>query len=411
MKESCIVEIKGHILDSLTLPKIMDTIIDEGGNYEIVEIDIGKKKTSLSHAKLKVLAEDKETLDNIVSKITRQGAEPIADKEVLLEKCPRDKVLPENFYATTNLQTNIFYKGKWIKAEDTAMDCAIVVDEQNLKAYCRKISQIKKGDNVVVGFEGIKVVPLKKREGKKTFSFMSSDFSAEKPKSMIIKKIAERMIEIKDNKEGKILFVLGPAVVHTKSQEPLIKLIENGFVDVLFSGNAFAVHDLEAAFFGTSLGISVEDEKPISGGHSHHLRAINKINQIGSIKKAVETDILKKGIMFTLTKNKTDYILAGSIRDDGPLPEVITDMVTAQLEMRKRIKGVKMCIMVGSMLHSIAVGNLLPASVETVCVDMNPAVVTKLSDRGSSQAIGLVTDVESFLKELVRNIFQERGCA
>jgi len=409
MKESCIVEIKGHILDSLTLPKILDTIIDEGGNYEIEDIEIGKKRNNLSYAKLKLSAEDKDTLENIVSKITRQGAEPVAESEILLEKCPKDKTLPEKFYASTNLKTEILYKGKWIKVDDTAMDCAVVVDEKTSKAFCRKISQIKKGDKVVVGFGGVKVHPLKRREGKNSFAFMSSDFSAEKPKSMAIKKIAQRMIEIKEKKEGKILFVMGPAVIHTKSQEPFIKLIESGFVDVLFSGNALAVHDLEAAFFGTSLGVSFEDGKPISGGHSHHLRAINKINHIGSIRKAVETGILNKGIMYTLIKNKTDYILAGSIRDDGPLPEVITDTITAQNEMRKRMKGVKMCIMLGSMLHSIAVGNLLPAEVETVCVDINSAVVTKLSDRGSVQAIGLVTDVESFLKELVRNLSQQSG--
>jgi len=302
------------------------------------------------------------------------------------------------------LITEILLDGEWIKVDNTAMDCAIVVDEINKKACCTKLSQIKKGDKVVVGHNGIKVLSLAKNQEKEVFSFMGSEVSSEKPKSLLIKKIADRMKEIKENGEGKILFVLGPAMVHTKSQESFVKLIEAGYVDYLFAGNALATHDIEADIFGTSLGISLKDGTPVAHGHSHHLRAINKIYQAGGIRQAVESGILNSGIMYSCIKNNVDFVLAGSIRDDGPLPEVITDTITAQCEMRKRIKEVKMSIMIASMLHSIAVGNLLPAYVETVCVDINPAVVTKLADRGSFQTIGLVTDVESFVRELAENI-------
>lgn len=404
MNPSCKVEIKGHIIDSLTLPKVMDTILESGGKYAIEEIQIGEGKTNISYAKLEIEAGTREILDNILNKIKKCGAELIEEKNVILGECPKDKTLPDNFYSTTNLITDILLDDKWIPVEDTAMDCGIVVDAKNNRAFCRKISQIKKGDMVVVGKDGIRIHPLDKDQKEDDFKFMASDVSSEKPKSLMIKSLAKRMKEIKENNEGKILFVLGPVVVHTKSQEAFSKLIEMGYVDYLFAGNALATHDIEAVLYGTSLGVSMETGKPVPGGHSHHLRAINKINQSGSIKQAVEEGVLTSGIMYNCIKNNIDFVLAGSIRDDGPLPDVITDTVTAQCEMRKRIRDTKMAIMSASMLHSIAVGNLLPGYVETVCVDINPAVVTKLSDRGSHQTMGIVTDVESFLSTLAENL-------
>lgn len=411
MKNRCTIEIQGHVIDSLTLPKIMDIIIESGSTYLIDDIKIGKEKTEISYARLNINAPDEKTLNDVLSKVIKQGAVLLKEKNVVLAECKKDRTLPDNFYSTTNMITRILLNNEWIKVENTAMDCAIVVDETNKTACCTKLSQIKKGDMVVTGYNGIRVNPVSKQEEKSAFSFMSSEVSSEKPKSIVIKKIAKRMIEIKENNEGKILFVLGPAMVHTKSQEAFIKLIELGYVDFLFAGNALATHDIEAALFGTSLGISLENGTPISGGHSHHLRAINKIYQCGSIKQAVEAGELNSGIMYSCIKHNVDFVLAGSIRDDGPLPEVITDSITAQCEMRKRIKDVKMTVMIASMLHSIAVGNLLPAYVETICVDINPAVVTKLSDRGSSQAIGLVTDVESFIKDLAECILKEKNHA
>jgi len=401
MKVDCTVEIQGHIIDSLTLPKIMDTILDLGAAYTIKEIKIGNDKTNVSYARLNVFADSHEILDNVLDNITKQGATLLEEKNVTLGECPKDRTLPDDFYSTTNMITEILLNDEWVPAGNTAMDCAIVVDEKNKKACCTKLSQIKKGDKVVMGHDGVKVHPLRKHEDKSIFTFMGSEISSEKPKSLLINKIAKRMQEIKENNEGKILFVLGPAVVHTKSRDNFIKLIKMGMVDYMFAGNALATHDIEADLYGTSLGISLEDGNPIPGGHSHHLRAINKINQQGSIRNAVESGVLKTGIMHACIKNDIDFVLAGSIRDDGPLPEVITNTVTAQCEMRKRIQDVKMTIMIASMLHSIAVGNLLPAYVETVCVDINPAVVTKLSDRGSFQTMGLVTDVEAFIRDLV----------
>ena len=400
MKQSCIIEIQGHILDSLTLPKIMDTILDAGANYIIDKIDIGKEKTTLSYAKLTITADNEQILNDILILVTKQGATLFKEKQLVLGECLKDRTLPDNFYSSTNMNTEILLDDEWIKVDNPAMDCAIVVDKANKKAKCSKISQVKKGDKVVVGHEGVKVHPIARQNEKGLFTFMGSDVSPEKPKTVLIKKIAKRMREIKENNEGKILFVLGPAVVHTKSREAFTKLIEKGYVDHLFAGNALATHDIEAALFGTSLGVSLQEGTPISGGHSHHLRAINKVNQCGSIKAAVESGEITSGIMYSCIKNNIDFVLAGSIRDDGPLPDVITNTIEAQIEMSKRIKGVKMTVMIATMLHSIAVGNLLPASVETICVDINPSVVTKLSDRGSSQAIGLVTDVEAFLRDL-----------
>lgn len=401
MKINCTVEVQGHIIDSLTLPKIMDTILDLGATYTVEEIKIGNDKANVSYARLNIFADNNDLLDNVLDNIIKQGATIILESNVVLDESPKDRTLPDNFYSTTNMLTEIMFNGEWIPVNNTAMDCAIVVDEKNKKACCTKLSQIKKGDKIVMGHEGIKVHPVRKHEEKGIFTFMGSDISSEKPKSLLITKIAKRMKEIKQNNEGKILFVLGPAVVHTKSRESFIKLIEMGMVDYLFAGNALATHDIEAALYGTSLGVSLEEGNPVLGGHSHHLRAINKINQQGSIKNAVESGVLTSGIMHSCIKNNIDFVLAGSIRDDGPLPEVITDAITAQCEMRKRInKDVKMTVMIASMLHSIAVGNLLPAQVETICVDINPAVVTKLSDRGSFQTIGLVTDVEAFLRDL-----------
>ena len=404
MTSSCKVEIKGHIIDSLTLPKVMDTILEFGGKYAIEEIQIGEGKTNISYAKLDIEAGSRKILDNILGKINKYGVELIEEEDIALGECPKDKTLPDNFYSTTNLITDILLEGKWLQVEDTAMDCGIVVDVKNRRAFCRKISQIKKDDMVVVGKHGVRIHLLDKDQKQDDFKFMASDVSSEKPKSLMIKSLAKRMKEIKENNEGKILFVLGPVVVHTKSQDAFSKLIEMEYVDYLFSGNALATHDIEAALYGTSLGVSMSSGKPVSGGHSHHLRAINKINQCGSIKQAVDDGVLTSGIMYNCIKNNIDYVLAGSIRDDGPLPDVITDTVTAQCEMRKRIKDTRMAIMSASMLHSIAVGNLLPAYVETVCVDINPAVVTKLADRGSHQTMGIVTDVESFLSILVENL-------
>jgi lysine-ketoglutarate reductase/saccharopine dehydrogenase-like protein (TIGR00300 family) len=284
------------------------------------------------------------------------------------------------------------------------MDCAIVLEESSVpRAFCVPISRVKKDQLIVVGKTGVKVLAIDVNADKEVFSFMGSEVSSEKPKNLVIKDIALQMESIK-RRNGKILFVLGPAVIHTGAGVWVEKLIENNYLDIIFAGNAVATHDVENAFFGTSLGICLKSGKCIHEGHSHHLRAINRIRAAGSMEEAVSRGILSRGLMYTMIKHKTQYVLAGSIRDDGPMPEVVTDVIKAQEAMRSKLDGVEMVIMLSSMLHAIATGNILPASIKTICVDINPAVVTKLADRGSLQTVGLVSDVEWFLRQLTEHL-------
>src|SRR5256886_14154281 len=256
---------------------------------------------------------------------------------------------------------------------------------------------------VVIGHQGVRVTPLERSRHTEIFSFMGSEVSAEKPKKVLIGGIADEMRQVRES-GGRILVVAGPAVVHTGAGRSLSRLIELGFVQVLFAGNALAVHDVEAALFGTALGVNVESGLPIEHGHEHHMRAINRVRAAGSLRAMVESGELRSGVMKSAIDHGVEVVLAGSVRDDGPLPDVITDMGEAQRRMREAARGVRLALMLSTMLHSIATGNMLPATVRTVCVDINPAVVTKLADRGSWQSIGLVTDVESFLRELVQAI-------
>jgi len=314
---------------------------------------------------------------------------PVKVKDASTTPAPKNGILPDDFYSTTNISTKIRISGNWMDVQNQEMDCAIIIDDNQIPK-CVRMSKVKKGDNVVIGREGIRVMPTERPRGGTFFEFMTSSVSSEKPKRLLIKEIAKRMRLMKKS-DGKILFVCRPAIVHTGAKKYLVRLINNGYIDVLFSGNALAVHDTESEIFGTSLGISLKSGAVTDEGHGNHLRAINIIRRHGSIKNAIEAGVIKDGIMYALIKNKKEYVLAGSIRDDGPLPEVITDVVEAQDAMRSKLKDVKMTLMLATMLHSIAVGNLLPAIVETYCIDINPAFVTKLTDRGSFQTRGMVT--------------------
>ena len=397
--ESEIVEIKGHIIDSLTLPKVLDEVMNLGGGFEILEMKIGQRRQDPSHARIKVCAPSRPELEIILARIKQQGALPIIEKEVTLAMTDRDGAFPEGFYCTTHLQTFVHYKGRWIEVENPEMDCALLIDTVSCRATTLPMHHVKKGQYIVVGHQGVRVIPQERSSVRNVFEFMASSVSSEKPKGVLIREIANEMVEAK-RRGGKILWVAGPALVHTGAGEHLVRMIQAGFVDLLFAGNALAAHDIEQDLFGTSIGVSLEKGMPAVEGHEHHLRAINLIRRAGSIRHAVQEGILKSGIMYHCIRHAVDFVLAGSIRDDGPLPEVITDVLVAQDEMRKRIAGVEVCLMVATALHSIATGNLLPARVKTICVDINPAVVTKLADRGSFQAIGLVTDVEPFLRAL-----------
>ena len=394
-----VIELRGHIIDSLILPRVFMQIMERGGNFDVEKFEMGKKKTETSYARIRIFAEDSETLSEILDIVQVLGAVVDRDTEVKWETAPADGVFPDNFYSTTNLETEVFFGGSWRKVASPEMDCGILLDTEKKSARNVPIGEVKKGDNLVVGHGGIKVVPLERSREKELFEFMKSGVSSEKPKGQLIRDIAHEIILMKKNQK-KILIVAGPALIHTGAGTYLSEIIEMGYVDVLFAGNALAVHDIEYALFGTSLGIFLDKGIPAARGHEHHLRAINTIRKHGSIKKAIEKGVVTKGVMYSLIKNNIPYVLAGSIRDDGPLPEVITDSQAAQSAMRSHVFGVGLALMIASTLHSVATGNLLPAYVRTVAVDINPAVVTKLMDRGTFQALGIVTDTESFMREL-----------
>lgn len=398
------IELFGHIIDSLMLPKTMDIIMDRGGDFKIIDFDIGKRKTDVSRAKIIVSADSPSLLNQILDELSEIGVSISELKEAVLINSSKDKAAPNNFYSTTNHVTHILHNGNWILVENIEMDCMIVVDDEKDKAYCKPINNIKKGDLIVVGREGIRVTPPERpREKNGVFEFMNSEVSSEKPLMSMVEKIASEIKEIK-SRGGKIAIVGGPAIVHTGSADILSQMIKERFIDVIFAGNALATHDIENALYGTSLGVCVKTGEVVSRGHTHHMRAINEINSSGSISKAVEDGTLKKGIMYECIKNDVPYVLAGSIRDDGPLPDVITDVIDAQEVMREYSKDVDMVIMIATMLHSIAMGNILPSKVKSICVDINPATVTKLSDRGSAQVLSVVTDIGTFLPTLYNEL-------
>ncbi|MBE6486220.1 MAG: TIGR00300 family protein [Methanosphaera stadtmanae] len=397
------IKLSGHIIDSFTIQKVMDTIIDQGGDYEIEELNVGKHNTDISTARIRIEAEDKKTLEQILDRVTDLGAQLIEKDEVELVASEKDKTVPDNFYSTTNYITEIRYDNRWINIDNIEMDCMIVVDTKEKTATCKPLNTIKKGEMVVVGYKGVRVTPPEKTRGKHTFEFMNSEASAEKPTRSIIQNVAKEMKEIKD-KGGKVCVVGGPAVIHTGCAPVLAQLIKEGYVNKLFAGNALATHDIEDALYGTSLGVKTKTGELVAHGHKHHLRAINTINKAGSIKDAVEQGVLTKGVMYECVKNNTPYVLAGSIRDDGPLPDVITDSQEAQQRMREEVQDVDMVIMIATLLHSVATGNIIPARIKSVCVDISNASVTKLSDRGSAQVISIVTDIGSFLPILLAEL-------
>jgi lysine-ketoglutarate reductase/saccharopine dehydrogenase-like protein (TIGR00300 family) len=397
------VELSGHIIDSLLLPKVLDEILTRGGSFVIKDIKIGSRQSDPSHARIEVRAASAEQLDEILSEIHDHGAVPVNASDCKTVPADLDGCFPDNFYATTNFRTQVRLGGEWIEVEDQEMDCGIILDPEGAAARCIPMTSVRKGDRIVVGHDGVRVFPSEVQSRQNLFEFMASPVSSEKPKGVTVREIANAMKRTRQGGE-KILAVLGPAVVHTGAGELVGRLIKAGYINVLFAGNALATHDIEQSLYGTSLGVSMDRGLPTDEGHEHHLRAINTIRRLGGIAKAVEKGVLKSGIMYECVRNKVPFVLAGSIRDDGPLPEVITDMLVAQAEMRKHVPGVGFALMVATMLHSIATGNLLPGWVKVACVDINPATVTKLMDRGSVQTVGVVSDAEPFLRGLVHEL-------
>jgi lysine-ketoglutarate reductase/saccharopine dehydrogenase-like protein (TIGR00300 family) len=402
------VQLSGHIIDSLILPKVLDLITSAGGAFRIKQITIGQARNDPSFALLEVRAQTEVRLAEILAQIADHGAVPTAQQDCQLVPADIVGAFPEGFYSTTNQRTEIRLKGQWLDVADQEMDCGIAVDVAARTARCVAMSDVTRGMQFVIGHAGVRVFPNERTMDRQAFEFMNSPVSTEKPKGLAIRQIAQELHRTRAS-GGKTLLVGGPAIVHTGSSEHLSRLIRGGYINVLFAGNALATHDIEQAMFGTSLGVHMTEGSPVEAGHEHHLRAINRIRRSGGIRQAVQSGLLTSGIMYECVKNHVDFLLAGSIRDDGPLPEVITDVLEAQRQMREKIRGIGFCLMIATTLHSIAVGNLLPAWVKVVCVDINPSTVIKLNDRGSFQTIGLVTDVEPFLRALVQDLAALEG--
>ena len=399
-----IVELQGHIIDSLILPRVLDEIVEAGVDYAIAAFEIGKGHDDPSFARIELRAE-RGALDRLLVRLADLGATQPDTGDARLTPADADGVFSEDFYSTTNLPTQVRVDGAWIDVENPEMDCAIVVSDGRARTVA--MSDAREGDKIVCGHEGIKVSPLERpRSGTgQVFSFMSSEVSSEKPQGLMVERIAEMARDVKA-RGLKLLWVLGPAVVHTGSVDAFCALVRSGWVDVVFAGNALATHDSEGAIFGTSLGVSLAEGIPTEHGHEHHIRSINLVRRAGSFKTAVDQGLLTSGIMYHLVKHNIDYVLGGSVRDDGPLPDVHANVIDAADAMRAALPGVGVALMLASTLHAIATGNLLPAGVETFCVDINQAVVTKLADRGSHQALGIVTDVGPFTRQLADRLCQ-----
>lgn len=400
------IEIKGHLIDSMILTRIFDKIMDLKGDFNVLEFHVGKKKDELSYARLLISGNDKKHLDQLLASIYIEGAQPTKIDGVTLKAAPNDMVMPIDFYSTTNNATQIFLNNEWIDVHNMMMDKCIVVDIRNNNAECRKIRDIRKGDSIVTGEKGVRILPEERpREGVDIFQFMSSSSSSERPTQQIARKIARDIYNTKST-GGKIIVTAGPVVIHSGAAEFLAKMIRMGYIDGLLTGNALAVHDIENSLFGTSLGMNVKNGTLAIRGHRNHMQAINEVFRAGSIEQMVKKNVLKSGIMYECIKNNIQYALCGSIRDDGPIPGVITDVIEAQDRYREILKDTKMVLMLSTMLHSIAVGNMIPARVKVVAVDISQAVVTKLLDRGTTQAIGVVSDIGAFLPMVLNQLEQ-----
>jgi lysine-ketoglutarate reductase/saccharopine dehydrogenase-like protein (TIGR00300 family) len=397
------VEVRGHIVDSLLLPKILDRILQLGGTFEIRECTIGARRVDPSYARIAIRAPSAAKVDEILGELVEHSATPVHAGDAQVVAADIAGAFPDDFYSTTNQRTQVRLAGRWVDVADQEMDCGIAVDPVAGTARCVAMIDVVPGQPIVVGHAGVRVIPVERSRDATPFGFMGSNVSSEKPKAVSLRSLATSIRSTR--REGKkVLLVGGPAIVHTGSAEHVAALIRGGWVQTLFAGNALATHDIEQALYGTSLGVSLTCGEAIEHGHTHHLRAINTIRRLGGIRQAVEAGVLRSGIMYECVRSGIETILSGSIRDDGPLPEVITDTLEAQRRMRQAVKGVEFALMIATALHSIATGNLLPAWVKVVCVDINPATVTKLSDRGTFQTVGMVTDVEPFLRTLAAEL-------
>ena len=400
-KHSQVVEAEGHLIDSQLLNVIFDTVIKWDASFEVLKFTIGRTNEEVSSISMRIASESEDGLQRVLEELVQLGCRIARSKDALLKPAERDGCVPDDFYSTTNLRTEVRHGGRWIKVDQQRMDAVVVIEDG--QAACRKLRDVKAGENVVCGVEGIRAVPEFQERDRLGFAFMTNEISSERRVEVAVAKIAAMMADVRKS-GGQIAFVAGPVLVHTGGAAHFGELIRGGYVNLLLAGNALAVHDAEHSLFGTSLGVDLETGKAIHGGHRHHMRAINTICRAGGLAQAVEQGVLTSGIMYECIKHGVKYVLAGSIRDDGPIPDTVMDLRDAQDQYSAALVDVKLVIVLSTMLHGIGVGNMLPSWVRMVCVDINPAVVTKLADRGSSQTIGLVTDVGLFLHRLAQNL-------
>ncbi|MDS0294340.1 TIGR00300 family protein [Halogeometricum luteum] len=403
------VELEGHIIDSGMMQRAFGLVMDLGGDFEVEEFVVGKHKDKTSHCRMAVSAgpdEDDADLQEILHELHQIGANLIDPVDARVVPAPADQVVPNGFYSTTNHPTRVRYEGEWIDVENIEMDCAIVVEEDDdgVRAYTKVLNAIDEGDLVVTDEAGVRVDPPERpRDASGPFGFMQGGVSSERPSESLIKQVAEALEETK-REGGKVLVVAGPALIHAGAGDDLARLVREGYVDMISAGNGFATHDIERGLYGTSLGMDMETMEHPRKGHKHHIYTISEVIRAGGIEEAVEEGLVGSGIMYECVKNDVPYVLAGSIRDDGPLPDTITDAVEAQNAIREQAHEADMVLMLSTLLHSVAVGNCLPSTTRVACVDINPATVTQLLDRGSSQAIGMVTDIGTFVPTLADEV-------
>ncbi|GAB6880464.1 TIGR00300 family protein [Halorubrum gandharaense] len=412
MSSSRTVEIEGHIIDSGTMQRCFTAVMDLGGSFEVEQFDVGKHEDAVSYCRMTVSADDEGTLQRILHELHQNGAMLEDPEDVTLVAAPEDKVVPPGFYSTTNHPTEVLYDGEWLEVERIEMDCALIVEPEGgedggPRAYTKVLNAVEEGDLVATDESGIRVKPPERpRGGGGAFGFMQGGVSSERPSESTIREVAAELREVTEN-GGNVMVVAGPAVIHSGAGDALADLVEAGYVDALSAGNGFATHDLERSLYGTSLGMDVETLEHPRKGHKHHIWSISEIIRAGGIEAAVEQGKVTEGVMYQCVENDVPYVLAGSIRDDGPLPDTITDAVEAQNAIREQAHEADIVLMLATLLHSVAVGNCLPSTTKTVCVDINPATVTQLLDRGSAQAVGMVTDIGTFVPTLAEFVLED----
>jgi len=403
------IELEGHIIDSGTLQRCMTAVMDLGGDFDVEVFDVGRHKDEESYCRMEVQADDGETLGEILHELHQNGAHVPDPPNATLVPAPADCVVPQGFYSTTNHPTFVRHDDEWLPVDDIEMDCAVVVDDENgePRAHTKVLNAIEAGDRVVVDEAGVRVQPPDRpRSGEGPFGFMQGGVSSERPSESLIEEVADALEATKEA-GGNVLVVAGPALIHSGAGDALERLVRAGYVDALSAGNGFAVHDIERGLYGTSLGMDVETMESPRKGHKHHIYTISEVIRAGGIEEAVESGLVESGVMYECVENDVDYVLAGSIRDDGPLPDTITDSVEAQNAIREQAHDADMVLMLATLLHSVAVGNCLPSTTRVVCVDINPATVTQLLDRGSAQAVGMVTDIGTFVPTLADVVLGE----